>query len=69
MDVVSIRTFATFGKPTAVGHLGTVILSPPNADGEILVEFTLRRKGMRELRQPGYRKLDEPKRKGHNTDK
>lgn len=68
MDCVALKTFAKFGKPTAVGHIGTVIVSPPNQDGEVLVEFTLRRKGMRQLNHPDYRVLDGRKRK-RNTDR
>lgn len=63
MDVVSVKTYARFGKPAAVGKIGTVIVHPPNGDGEILLEFTLRRKGMRLLKHPDYRKLDSPKKK------
>lgn len=64
MECVSITVFATPGQPAAVGHLGTVFVSPPNADGEIKLEFTLRRKGMRHLQHPGYRKLDGPRKSG-----
>jgi hypothetical protein len=66
MDVVKITTLALPGKPTSVGHLGTVVVTPAK-DGEFLVEFTLRRKGMRQLRHPDYCPLDEPKKKRQNT--
>ena len=67
MDCISITTYAVPGKPQAVGHLGTVIATPQES-GEIKIEFTLRRKGMRELRHPNYRKLDEPKEKVYPDD-
>ena len=67
MDCVSVSVFTEPGRPAAVGHFGTVITHPPNKDGKILVEFTLRRKGMRHLRQDGYRKLDKRKRKDQDT--
>lgn len=44
MDVVEIAVMARPGRPAAVGRLGTVVVSPPNADGEVLVRFTLSRR-------------------------
>lgn len=48
MECVSIKTYAQPGRPASVGHLGTVIVTPQE-NGEILVEFTLSRKGARRL--------------------
>lgn len=66
MEVVKISVYVQPGKPAAVGHVGTVVVTPAK-DGEFLVEFTLRRKGMRYLSHPQYGPLDGTKRKRKNT--
>lgn len=44
MDVIELAVVVRPGKPAAVGHLGTVVVSPPDGDGEMLVRFVLSRK-------------------------
>lgn len=67
MEVVKISVYVQPGKPAAVGHVGTVVVTPAK-DGEFLVEFTLRRKGARRLGLSCIPKLDKRKRK-RNTDR
>lgn len=66
MEVVQFRLLATYGKPVAVGHLGTVTLSEPNEDGEIMVDFVLRRRGSRYLGLDFPPVLDKRRRKPQN---
>ena len=67
MEVLQIETWATPGKPAAIGHLGTVVLGPANSAGEILVKFTLSKKGLRRLGQCQTPKLDTSEKKSHNA--
>lgn len=65
MDVIEINVWAKPGKPAAVGHIGTLVLSEkPNESGEYLAKFTLRRRARKRLGQSDQPKMiDRNKRK------
>ena len=62
MDVVQIRTLAIPGRPTAVGKVGMVVVTPQES-GEILCELTISRRGARYLGLTNPPKLDKRRRK------
>ena len=68
MEVLHIETWATPGRPAAVGKFGHVVIGPANSQGEMLVSLTLSGKLAKKLYRHGRGKIiDRAKRKKHNA--